>query len=268
MPSVSVLTVTHRPKLLNYCLKALEAQIFQDFELIVVDDLYGQRELPKTSFPILHLPPQEPKPYCCFSHAANTGLTKASGELVYFMNDAIYPDVGVLQRHWDIYKTFGPKIIISGPLIQTQEEGILEGLIYTDERSASVRDLIRAGPQETDLPTMADGLFIVPGWRAVHWWWSGRNDSAPLLALRDVGGFEELLDGHIGWQDSDLGQRLMLYGCQYLLDQLARCWEFPHSVTNKPLDRPRHIHDDIGRALRAIHYLTGEYRSVRSLLRP
>ncbi|GAH86423.1 unnamed protein product, partial [marine sediment metagenome] len=47
----------------------------------------------------------------------NTGLTHAEGELVYFMNDSMYPHPRVLERHWEIYSKYGLKVIISGPLI-------------------------------------------------------------------------------------------------------------------------------------------------------
>ena len=89
---ITVLTVTFRDsvRILGQA-KMLEAQTFQDFEWVVVDDLYGERSGFFEShgvgkaFPFLHVPPR---------HVAE----------------------GVLEAHWEAFEKFGPAVIMSGPM--------------------------------------------------------------------------------------------------------------------------------------------------------
>ena len=47
----------------------------------------------------------------------NTGLAAARGKLVYIMADYMYLHPRCLERHWAIYQEYGPKVFISGPLV-------------------------------------------------------------------------------------------------------------------------------------------------------
>jgi glycosyltransferase involved in cell wall biosynthesis len=104
--------------------QALRAQTLDRsvWEWILVDDLHQVRQSAVArhigdSIQFQHLPPREIKPYSATGIAINTGLAAARGELVYFMADYMYPHPTCLERHWEIYAKFGPKVLISGPLI-------------------------------------------------------------------------------------------------------------------------------------------------------
>jgi len=121
-PKITVLTVTCRPGYIDTMVESLKNQIFKDFEWILVDELFEIRkkaveEYVDGSLSLLHIPPKKISETSSVPSAINTGLEKAQGELVYFMNDYIYLHPNTLNAHWDIYKKYGPKIMISGPLI-------------------------------------------------------------------------------------------------------------------------------------------------------
>jgi len=121
-PKISVLTIIYRPGYIDSMTEALRNQTFKDFEWILVDDLWEQRkEILKGyvdgSLNLKHIPPREIKPYATTCLALNTGIIHAEGELIYLLADYMYPHPRALERHWEVYSKYGPRVLISGPLI-------------------------------------------------------------------------------------------------------------------------------------------------------
>lgn len=125
MIRVSVVIVTSRPGYIDTIAESLGAQIMtqDDWELILVDDLCKERYNAVKEYlsgrikNFKHIPPRQMKDYSAGCMAMNTGIIHSRGELLYFMNDYLYPQAGCLARHWEIYQRHGPKVIIHGPLI-------------------------------------------------------------------------------------------------------------------------------------------------------
>lgn len=122
MPKITILTIIYRPGYIDSMTESLRGQIFKDFEWILVDDLYEQRkeivrEYVGASLNLKHIPPREMNPFASGSMATNTAFMHAEGELVYFMADYMYLHPRTLERHWEIYSKYGPKVTISGPLL-------------------------------------------------------------------------------------------------------------------------------------------------------
>lgn len=121
---VTVLTITFRPGYIDLMCAALDRQTMpkKDWEWVLVDDLWEQRHDVVQSYVgdsinLKHIPPREIKEYSATATAFNTGLRVAKGELVYFMSDYMYPHPRCLARHWQLYQQHGPKVFISGPLL-------------------------------------------------------------------------------------------------------------------------------------------------------
>lgn len=124
MLEVTCLTIAYRPGYVDTMVQALKAQTLdpKNWEWILVDDLWERRHDAVArhingAFQFQHLPPREIHPYSATGIAINTGLAWGQGKLVYFMADYMYPNPRCLQRHWEIYQEFGPKVYISGPII-------------------------------------------------------------------------------------------------------------------------------------------------------
>jgi len=119
---ISVLTIGYRPGYVDSCVAALKAQSLQDFEWVFVDELVAQRrDLVKRevndAFSLTHIPPREITDISATAMALNTGIVHCRGELVHFMADYMYLHPRTLERHWEIYQKYGPKVIITGPLL-------------------------------------------------------------------------------------------------------------------------------------------------------
>ena len=123
MLKISVITITYRPGYVLELTQALQRQSFpsEDFEWLLVDELWPERnkavvDLVNDSLNLRHIPCPK-SPVTATVRAFNTGLAPALGLLVYWLADYMHPHPKALERHWHIYLEYGPKVIISGPLI-------------------------------------------------------------------------------------------------------------------------------------------------------
>lgn len=265
MPAISVITIIFRYGYIDTIVESLKTQTFKDFELILVDELYEQRkdvvkEYIGSSFPLKHIPPRASSKFSMAAHAHNDAIMNAEGELLYYLSDYVYAHPDSLKCHWEIYKKYGPKVIISGPLIYyypfktDARRDIYIGINYSGQivklRGNSHDPLsVLDGEFEPEWPSflMPDdrirnacsipiefnlwecpGHYLLnPSYHKYHWW-AGVNDSAPLEALLEVNGFNENLDGeHGGHIDGDISARFMAGGYRYLIDTSVPCLVLP-----------------------------------------
>lgn len=124
MFKVSILTIACRPGYIDSITQALRGQTLNkdEWEWVLVDDLYewrkdAVREYIADSFNFKHIPPRKLTEYSSTAQAMNTAALNAGGELLHFMADYMYLHPRTLERHWEIYSKYGPKVLISGPLL-------------------------------------------------------------------------------------------------------------------------------------------------------
>ena len=212
---VSVLTTTVRPwNFLLRQLEALEAQTLDDFEWVVVDNFTGPRDFTlKGRFPITLAKSRGGQPpYMAEALAKNSGLSYCQGELVFFLNDYVLPTPKVLERHYQLYKEYGPKVMISGPLDS--------GDGNDRQRHRKVEYEIGDGVGEVSWAKLNSNSFTE--------FWAGRNDSASLEACFAVNGFDECIDGGKGGIDLLIALRMANWGCRHLVDLMEPCAEYSH----------------------------------------
>lgn len=212
---VSVLTTTVRPwDFLLRQREALEGQTLDDFEWIVVDNYVGPRDFTlRGRFPITIAKSRGGQPpYMAEALAKNSGLRYCQGELVYLMNDYILPTPKVLERHWQLFQEYGPKVIISGPL--------QSGDGNDRNRSRKPEFMIGDGVGEVSKARLNRNEFTE--------FWAGRNDSAALEALLAVNGFDECIDGGKGGIDLLVALRMSNWGCRHIIDIMEPCLEYSH----------------------------------------
>ncbi len=120
--------------------------------------------------------------------AYNRMLRRARGELIVSMQDYIKAPPNYLQKFWDAYQK-DPKMFYTAPV------GKVDNLDYI-------------GPIKWDWRAYADAK---PQWQ--HW--EIDSASAPLSALKEIGGFDEELDGHWSSDNVNVGFRANLAGYKF-----------------------------------------------------
>lgn len=263
MTSISVITIIFRYGYIDTLVQSLRNQSFKEFEFVLVDELYWlRRDMVKdyigNSFPLKHIPPREVSKVTMSAHAHNDGIMHSEGELLYYLSDYVYLHPDCLKRHWEIYQKYGPKVIISGPLIYfypflsdnssklklavNYQGSVVKFKDYADlaikENLLSVLEnkfepewpsSLMPDPRIRNVCNMPLELYLWectehyllsldPSCHKFHWW-AGVNDSAPLEAMLDLNGFNENLDGEYGGHiDGDISARLMSSGYRFLID--------------------------------------------------
>ena len=241
MIDISVILVTARPEysiigqpdlnMLKNIVASLQAQTFKNFELIVVDSIYGtEREH------IFHDAPFEVKYVSIHPEhriwldrqrynicgSLNTALMYAEGELIVRVDDCCEFDPGYLQRIWDEYET-----------------GLwLQGMHIKYRNGEIGRDKSGAITQDSRIPIVADqgGRCLGPPE------WMYGYATFPLAAAIRVNGFDELFDGDKQQEDQDFGNRLFLAGYvdKLLLDSRHTVIEHEHHPVPSDIIDPSH----------------------------
>lgn len=130
---ISIIFVTNREGALEVLHENLKRQTHKDFEVIVADELYGQRTYPANTYRVKHfLPrPKESGDVWNLNKAYNDALSKVEGELVVFLQDFIWIPSNGLERFWEIFELY-PDDLVTG--VGHKALHGLEGISETDER--------------------------------------------------------------------------------------------------------------------------------------
>lgn len=241
---VSVITPTYRETaIIEQQVQWLRAQTLgaENFEWLLLDDLYAVRkkEIAAWNISFLRHLSAPNTGVRGPSKVINRGLVAARGEIVYFMTDYMQIVPTVLERHWTLYQEFGPAVMIAGPVITSlcpvclqdaEEPWPLDSAPAFLVRCVGCRTpmiFLRQRPYEYGLRGDVGETYNKDLMRQA--WWVGRNESVPLAALVGVNGLDESMDGRGG--DSDLGTRLMNWGCRFITDLAHPAIMLPHHRT-------------------------------------
>lgn len=126
--------------------------------------------------------------------AYNRMLRRAKGELIVSLQDFILIRPDFLQKWWDAYQA-NPNAFMTAPV------GKVDNLQYSlpakwDWRAARNDETATIRPCE---------------WNC----WEIDNGAAPLAALKQIGGFDEALDGHWSADNVNVGCRAELAGYKF-----------------------------------------------------
>lgn len=243
---ISIVLVTARLGGLDVFFHSLSTQIFdlEECEVIIVDEFFEERRgymwrisshAPRWVYGkprVIHLPPDEPRDYYDACHANNSGLRRATGELVVFLGDNNWMHHLFLAEHWRIFKGW-PGYSMSGyvdrypiPKIKTHPEALRNWnkvwwTIYEREmdvkRAQTYFNTVSVDYQERKGGHNGDKIRgcqfrEVPG----NLFYGALNDSVPLDVLKQLNGWDEDYDGAYGAADIDLGTRANLAGWKFM----------------------------------------------------
>ena len=184
-------------------LLSLEAQTFKDFELIIVDYYYKDKERQKRfkdhrfDFPIKYIP-QRPsmwddiKKAPQISLARNSGIVFAKGKITICIDDCIRMDTkNLLEQIWWWWENYG---LVLRPLV---DNSIPRNQINNYNKDADSKWI-------EDLPDYLRFKEL-----NAH---RGNVYSYPTEAYLDLNGFDERFDGGWGSEDCDFSKRLDIFG--------------------------------------------------------
>lgn len=172
---ISVLTPTIRPKGLEITQECLKQQTCKDFEWLI-EVGYGKHDL---------------------NAAYNRMLKRAQGELIVSVQDYIKFPPDYLEKMWKAYKE-NPDCFITTPV------GKVRRLNFSTKGVATKWDW--RAYRNSDSETIRD----------IEWnCWEIDSGGAPLTALKQIGGFDEALDGVWSGDNVNVGKRAQLAGYKF-----------------------------------------------------
>lgn len=253
MPRVSVLTITWRLGGFDLLAWGLDAQVFRDFDLVVVDALHPWRAeavdrwAVARRFPVRHLGDGRAPSDSGHreSTAYNTGLDACGGEYVLFLNDWTVLGPEALARHLEVARpgvvSLADYSVHDAPAgVAHPEYAALDGVGAGGDAVAAyealVRGLLEGSPLWIEsaavrpakllggLGARTRGRFTpgapARGWTAARYAHL-KNELYPRAAIDEAGGFDLAYDGAHGYMDADLGRRLAAQGVKFWSDDVA-----------------------------------------------
>ena len=225
VPAVSVIVVNWNGRAyLEACLQTLRAQMFRDFEVIVVDNgsTDGSVELVKERFPEAALIPLPDNRGPCVAN--NAGIAQARGRYVAFLNNDVEADPGWLQALVDALEQ-NPKVgFCASKVVLARRPDLLDtagDYLSFSGMPGKRGHLDRADKPEYNRP---QEIFAACAAAALY-----RRE-----VLQDVGGFDE--DLLVNFEDVDLSFRAQLRGHRGLYVPGALALHHLHGTLN-PRDR-------------------------------
>lgn len=138
--------------------------------------------------------------------ARNAGLSRARGEIVWFLDDDLVPAPGLLARHRAAHEEDRPKIVIGLCVLPDDVDA-----------PADAREWWAAHHEELRRRVVIDRLDF----------FTAANASGPADVFRSVGGFDETFLEY-GCEDYELGARLLDAGVEIRVDPEAIAWHPQH----------------------------------------
>jgi hypothetical protein len=176
MYKISVLTPSIRPSGLAINMESLANQTFKDFEWLVEVGIPHRGHDLNASY--------------------NRLLKRAKGELIVSMQDWIKAPPDYLQKFWDAYQKF-PNVFWTSPVGKVDDLGDISSPRW--DWRAWIND-------KEENKEMIEGRWDC---------WEIDSGSAPLSALKEIGGFDEELDKYWSSDNVNVGCRAELAGYQF-----------------------------------------------------
>jgi len=201
MLSISIITPTVRPELIEIVHKCLRRQTFRNFEWIIVS--------PKSVKPTIQdmdvlgawidEPIKRAGDHYGLNKAWNEGLRHATGELFVSIVDGLWFPPDTLEKLWYHYQNDNKSCVGGiGHQYDRIENGKPEHKVWSDPRvRLDQGSFYEIKPMDFELCLA----------------------SIPMRAVKDVGGFDEEYDKYAALSEKELCYRIDLLGYKFYLDQ-------------------------------------------------
>lgn len=226
-PSISVLLPTYRPGV-DLTFPSLSLQTIREpFELVLTDELYGQRHdalmnFAKTWKIRLNHVRAEPHPYISVANTFNSGIEKCNGEFTIICGDYTWLPPNYLEEYWKHYKT-DPMTILNPACVDHHalpfrdkidpagftafKEPFNPAIIHDTRTVARFEERLRF---VTKWVTPTRGIMPLE--------WIAGLIGVETETLRRLNGFDIIFSGGRGFSDHDLDYRLSHLGYRFVTD--------------------------------------------------
>lgn len=241
-PSISVLTPTNRHGGIDINWSGLRRQQFTDFEWILYDTLYDERqhevkEYTKFDPRVVHLKQEgkDPLAKTWLNHAQNQAFLASKGELIVLLQDYIHVLPDALAKFWAQYQA-NPNHFVSGVGHQYGSPG-REQVV---DPKGPVTLFARPFEQQPSVivwtdPRVREDLGSFYPCNPADW--EANWAMIPRKAIEEIGGWDESYDAHgHAWDNVSIAERAYLLGYEPYLDQSNKSYSvrhedfFPHPV--------------------------------------
>jgi GT2 family glycosyltransferase len=213
---------------LKLVLKTLEPQITQGIEVIIVFDGCSEEvilEFQKLSFsfdPIPVILKQNVGRSC----ARNKGLSLARGKVIIFLDDDRLVEKDFLKKHI-AYHDKEPCVVLGERMDLNYSEEAITALMHEH----SIKEILRQIKKDSkkEFYYNIKKIFLKTPYNSLRYiaFITG-NVSIDRNVLIEIQGFDEAFKGW-GYEDTDLGYRLMLMNIPYISDLSIVCYHILHS---------------------------------------
>lgn len=226
---ISILNITARWGGLDVLRGNLERQVFKDFEVVIVDGLWKEREKEVKDyckdFNLKYIRQSDKREgaYSNLAHADNEGFRACEGELIVCLQDYIWVPPYSLTKFWEGYRAMGD-ILISGVGDQYKPPGVKDpkGKISVfGEYKEMPKEKVWLDPRKR----LDQGTFYETS--PVNW--ELNYCSIPKKVIQELGGMDEEYDFQgFAYDNVNIAQRAEFLGYKTYLDQTNECRAIEH----------------------------------------
>ena len=242
MTEISIIFYTYRLGL-DVTFYSLQNQLFRDFELVLVDELYDERKdlvaALKAKFPIQHLEPISRENWAITKNW-NWALAHAKGELIVTLDDYTYCPPRWLALHRAFSQIFhrrkaivlGPTHDVDFPETKWGKGWIMNGkkpLVPLQEALWSVFKPTTLEVKDLKIKRFDGGKPITPRLMGlVPTRYAYGNICVPLEVFLELNGYDEAYTLQHGFHDVDFAFRMNALGWQVFYDPDNPVYHFWH----------------------------------------
>lgn len=234
MAKISVMNLTNRWGGIDILWANMRRQTEQDFELVLVDALWREREEEVKTYindPRLKYIRQNDKvegALTNLAHADNQGFKACEGELIVCLQDYIWINPEGLEKYWFHHKNHPEGILVTGvgdqynkPAKEDMTDEYGKITVFSKPYTQKPEVLFWKDPRKrTDQGTFYECMPV--DWE-LNW------ASIPRKLIYEMGGMDEQYDFEgFAWDNVNIAQRAYIMGYKSYIDQTNECMGFNH----------------------------------------
>jgi hypothetical protein len=230
---ITLLNITARFGGMDMLRANLERQVFKDFDLVMVDALWRNREpqvkkyFKDFDFTYVQQSDKKEGAFSNLAHADNEGFKNCNGDLIVLLQDFIWIPPSSFYKYWEAHKAYGD-ILVSGVGHQYCKPG-KDDIVNKKGKITIFKDEFAGRPENVcwNDPRMRldQGTFYETFPVNVEF----NYCAIPRKIIYELGGMDEEYDFHgFAYDNVNIAQRAEFLGYKSYMDQTNECRALNH----------------------------------------